>query len=148
MMTSFHKSSPTVWLVGSLAFCGSAVAGERHNDDNEVLSVDRMVLGSHDMQFPNDDNIHPKTSSFEVVNYILMSSPDGERWATVTLRNLSSGSRKLQSDHIMALFADGSRTAPTMVKRSFAANETISFILSFGQSKFPVLSVFTRNYMP
>lgn len=125
----------------------SSPAREHDSDDgpDDALTIDRSVIGSDELNFPNDKHIYPKQSNFEILHYVLMSSDSGERWATVTLRNRAAGGRKLEQDHIMALFADGRRKPPAHFKRHFAADETLSFTLSFGHSKFPLLSVYTRK---
>ena len=114
-------------------------------DRDRVLTIDRTVINSSQIQFPNEKNINPKPSSFEVINYVLMSSPIGERWATVTLHNKASGSRKFDSGQIMALLANGSRVKPHSYSYRFEGDETLTFSLNFGVSKFPLLEVYTSN---
>ena len=114
-------------------------------DRDRVLTIDRTVINSSQIQFPNEKNINHKPSSFEVVNYVLMSSPIGERWATVTLHNKASGSRKFDSGQIMALLANGSRVKPHSYSYRFEGDETLTFSLNFGVSKFPLLEVYTSN---
>ena len=85
----------------------------------EILSVDRSVTSSINLSFPNDNNIKPKKGNFEIVNYVLMSNDIGERWSVITLTNLSTGNRNLEHGHLIALFADGSRTSPLEYKLYF-----------------------------
>jgi hypothetical protein len=99
------------------------------------------VLNNLELAFPNDSNVKPETSAFELVNYVLMSNESGERWAVITLRNSSSGSRVLNQKHLMALFANGRRKSPRELKFNFEAQETQSITVSFGTSKFPILSI-------
>ena len=82
----------------------------------DILSVERSVSTSINLSFPNDDNIKPKKGGFEIVNYVLMSNEIGERWSVITLTNLSTGNRNLEHEHLIALFADGSRTNPLEYK--------------------------------
>ena len=113
-------------------------------DRDQVLTIDRTVINSSQIQFPNEKNINPKASSFEVINYVLMSSPIGERWATVTLKNTATGSRKFDSSKVMALLANGSRVKPHSYNYMFDGNQTLTLSLNFGVSKFPLLEVYTR----
>lgn len=113
--------------------------------DTEVLTVDRSVSNNIHLSFPNDNNIKPKKGDFEVVNYVLMSNDVGERWSVITLTNLSSGNRDLEHDHLIALFADGTRISPHEYKLGFKGNETQSFTVSFGMHKFPILSIYSSN---
>ncbi len=74
-----------------------------------------------------------------------MSNELGERWAVITLKNSSSGSRVLEHGHLMAIFANGKRKSPRKFKLNFKGDETQSITVSFGESKFPVLSVYSRT---
>ena len=114
-------------------------------DETETLIVDRVIANNLELAFPNDKNIKPKSSDFELINYVIMSNELGERWAVITLNNTSTGSRVLENEHLMALFANGKRTSPLEFKLSFAANETQSITVSFGHNKFPILSINTET---
>jgi len=111
----------------------------------EILSVDRSVTRSINLSFPNDNNIKPKKGDFEIVNYVLMSNEIGERWSVITLTNLSTGNRTLEHEHLIALFADGSRASPLEYKLNFNGRETQSITVSFGEHKFPILSIYSSN---
>lgn len=111
----------------------------------EVISVDRVVPNSVELAFPNESNIQPEQSDFSVNNFVLMSNDSGERWAVVTLTNRASGRRSLTNKHLMAIVADGQRIAPMELLQSFKANETLSLTINFGESKFPLLSVYSRS---
>jgi len=110
-------------------------------NEKEVLTVDRVISHSIELVFDNNKNEKPKLSEFELVNYIAMSNDLGERWAVVTVKNKASGNRILENDHLMALFANGERSNPTTLKVIFDANETKSLTVSFGENKFPLLSI-------
>ena len=129
------------YLVLALMVFSSAIQAE----DTEVLNVDRSVANNINLSFPNDNNIKPKSGDFEIVNYVLMSNEMGERWSVITLTNLSSGNRDLEQDHLMALFADGSRKSPLQYKLNFKGKETQSITVSFGEYKFPILSIYSSN---
>lgn len=113
--------------------------------DSDALSVDRFIPDDVETSFPNDKELFPQESDFEVINYLLMSSESGERQALVTLKNLSAGSRIFKNEQILALFADGRRRTPLTTTQSFEGHETLSVILSFGVSRFPILEVYTKN---
>ena len=113
--------------------------------DDDILNVDRSVLKSIQLAFSNDNNITPKKSDFEVVNYVLMSNENGERWSVITLTNLSHGERSINQEHILALFADGSRSEPLAFTSNFKGKETQSLTLPFGENKFPILGIYSSN---
>ncbi len=114
-------------------------------EDTDALTVDRSVPNNIELSFPNDNSIKPKPGDFEIVNYVLMSNEAGERWGVITLTNLSSGSRELDRDHLLALFADGSRNNPLDLSLGFKGHETQTITVSFGEYKFPILSIYSRN---
>ncbi len=107
----------------------------------EVLTVDRVTSKNIEFAFPNDKNLKPKASDYELVHYVIMSNELGERWALLTLTNTSTGNRMLEHDHLMALFANGERQKPLEFKFNFEGRETQSITVSFGESKFPILSI-------
>ncbi|WP_199611383.1 hypothetical protein [Flocculibacter collagenilyticus] len=114
-------------------------------EESDVLNVDRSVASSLKLSFPNDKRIEPKTSGFNIENYVLMSNEKGERWAVITATNKAWGRRSLEHHHLMALFANGERSTPLTYRLDFEANETQSFTVSFGENKFPILSIYTRK---
>lgn len=111
----------------------------------DVLTVDRTVSKSIQLSFPNDNNIRPKKGDFQIINYVLMSNEVGERWSVITLSNLSAGNRDFSHDHLIGLFADGSRLSPLEYKLNFEGHETQSITVSFGVHKFPILSIYSSN---
>ena len=125
------------WILLVCAF--GAHSGE------EVLSIDRVVPNSFNLAFPNESNTQPEQSDFSVNNFVLMSNDSGERWAVVTLTNMASGRRSLTNKHLMAIVADGQRIAPLEFLQSFKADETLSLTINFGESKFPLLSIYSRS---
>ena len=125
----------------SLAFI--LLSFSSYADETEALTVDRVIANNLELAFPNDKNIQPKASDFELINYVVMSNDLGERWAVITLSNTSSGSRILEHEHLIALFADGKRKSPPAFKVSFEGQETQSITVSFGENKFPILSIST-----
>jgi hypothetical protein len=111
----------------------------------ESLSIDRVVTSSLGLSFPNESNVQPDLSDFDVLNYILMSNEEGERWVVLTIRNNASGTRSLNQKHLLSLLASGERVHPQEFKQSFAADETLSLTLRLAASKFPVLKVYARG---
>lgn len=113
--------------------------------NEDVISVDRVVPNSIELAFPNERNIEPELSDFQINNFILMSNDEGERFAVVTIKNLSSGSRTLNHSHLMAQVSNGARINPLPFKHAFNGDETVSLTINFGESKFPLLTVYTRT---
>ncbi|MCZ4253724.1 hypothetical protein [Pseudoalteromonas shioyasakiensis] len=119
-----------------------ATSGQANTD---VLSVDPVMLSGSAFSFENDAKRYPKQSKFSIVHSVLMSSESGRRLAVVTIENKASGSRILQADHIMALFADGRRVHPQSFDEGIKLDddEKRSLTLSFGENEYPILAVYT-----
>lgn len=135
------KKSITLTL-GTLLFASLTHA---NTYDRDALTIDKSVNQDLEFQFPNDNNIYPEVSDFEVVNYVTMSNEYGERKVTITLHNSSTGNRIFVSDQVMALYANGKRVTPYEEKVSFKGKETQTLTLTFNSSKYPILKVYTRN---
>ncbi|GEA10249.1 hypothetical protein [Alteromonas sp. KUL49] len=113
--------------------------------DNESLSIETRLPAGFELAFPNESNIQPEISDFTVLNFVPMSNEEGERWVVITVTNTASGRRTLNQNHLMALVADGSRIHPQALSQSVLANETLSIVINFGMSKFPLLNVYSRT---
>ena len=87
--------------------------------ESDVLTVDKAVPAGLHLSFPNDSNVQPNISDFNVVNYIVMSNESGERWAVITVKNESSGTRTLNESHLLGLFANGERLEPLKFEQNF-----------------------------
>ncbi len=109
------------------------------------LTVERSVANPQQFNFANDDNIQPDKSDFQVINYVLLSNEEGDRWVTVTLKNTATGNRIFGHEDIMALFADGRRESPSKQSLRFEGKESQTFAIHFGKSQFPILELYTRN---
>ena len=112
---------------------------------NTVLSLEKPVMKLAEIHFENPDNIHPKSSDFKIVSFVLMSSESGERRAVITFENTSSGQRFLEQDHLLAIFANGERKHPEVFREKFSGNEIRTLDLSFNFHKYPVLTLYTDN---
>ncbi|AOE50124.1 hypothetical protein [Kangiella sediminilitoris] len=124
-------------LIASVAYAG--------NEDRDALSVDKVTTQGIDFHFPNDDNIQPEESDFEILNYVTMSNEYGERKVVVTLENTSTGNRIFSNEQIMALYANGSRRVAHEKRIGFKGKEVKTLTLSFHISKYPILKVYTRH---
>lgn len=113
--------------------------------ESEALNVDQVALNRAELAFPNNSNIQPDISDFGIQNFVLMSNDLGERWAVLTVKNEASGRRTLTEQHLLAILANGDYIFPNRFYQTFNGNETISVTIEFGQSKFPILSIYSRT---
>ena len=131
-------------IITSILIMENCQAGKA-NVESEVLTPDKTIIGGELIQFPNDSHTLPDKSDFKLLNSIIMSNLKGERWATITVKNLAQGRRTLNQDQVLALFADGTRRFPLSFTQEFKSEQTTSLIINFGTSKFPILKIMTRN---
>ncbi|MEI4551218.1 hypothetical protein [Pseudoalteromonas spongiae] len=113
--------------------------------NQNVISVVRVVPHSFELAFPNERNIEPELSDFHVKNFVLMSNENGERFTVVTIQNLANGSRTLNHKHLMAQVSNGARIRPLAFEQMFKDDETLSLTIQFGESHFPLLTVYSRT---
>lgn len=111
----------------------------------DVFSIDDPVPADLNLEFDNDDDLEPKASDFKIVSSVLMSSPAGERRATITIKNTSNHQRLFDKEHIIAVFADGSKRTPFHVEHKFSGQEQVTLLLNFGLSRYPILKVIVKN---
>jgi hypothetical protein len=109
------------------------------------LVPDEAIIGGELINFANDEKIFADRSDFTIVHSVHMSNIEGERWATITVANTASGKRILSNQHLLALFADGSRRYPLHFSEEFKARETKSLLIRFETDRFPILKIMTRQ---
>ncbi len=117
---------------------------ENYSQD-EVLTIDEPIPETVNLEFSDANDLAPKMGEFKVLSLILMSNLSGERWATVTIKNLSSHQRLLDKEHITGMFANGEKRNPIEAEHKFSGHEETTMTINFGKSKFPVLRVSVRN---
>jgi hypothetical protein len=111
----------------------------------DVLTIEQASPSMIDHPFETGSDDEPVRSDFGILNQILMSNKKGERWATITLSNLSSGQRIFSVDQLLAVFANGDKRPPGPIQLKLAGGETGTYTFYFGAHKFPILYVYSRN---
>jgi len=132
-------------LAKSLSMALLCVAFSASCAANDALSIDQTPIHTMDLAFPNENNVQPSLGDFGIKNHVLMSNDEGERWAVVTIENEASGRRTLTNKHLLAILANGERIHPNDFSESFDGKEMKSVTMSFGYSKFPILSIYSRT---
>lgn len=113
--------------------------GTRADDDTPVLNYDARPPLKQAPRFDRDDALTVSRNDFEILDYQLMSSEQGERWAVITLRNTASGQRLLSETMLVAEFADGERRYPLVMEGKVSGGAVLTRTVTFGYSRFPVL---------
>lgn len=128
------------WIVISFFLASTAICA-----DEEVLSLETKLPNNVELAFPNESGIYPEISEFAILSFVPMSNESGERYAVITVKNTANGNRTLNHKHLMALIANGDRINPQEISQRFLAKETLSIVVNFGTSKFPILNVYSRT---
>ena len=111
----------------------------------EPLNIDRHLPSDLQLAFPNPNKIQPQRSDFEVINTLPLSSDNGERWALMTIQNVTNGNRTLTQHQLLAILANGSRIFPAEFTQAFQPKETLSLSIYFTTSDFPILQVISNS---
>ena len=86
----------------------------------------------------------PAKSDFKLTAASYMSNELGERWALITVKNLSTGQRILKNQHMVATFADGTQAYAKNLEISINGGEQLSRAVQFGVNKFPIVNIKLR----
>ena len=109
------------------------------DDDIPILNYDARPPLKQPPRFDRDDALTVNRSDFQVLDYQLMSSEQGERWAVVTVRNTATGQRLLSEKMLVAEFANGERRYPLVMEGKVAGGAVLTRTVTFGYSRFPIL---------
>jgi len=123
----------------AFGFLSHALSGMQVMAD--TLHFDETQIEGSKFQFDNADAVKPEPNDFELLNYSLLSSESGERWAIITIENTSAGRRILKNEHVVATFANGNRSRAISLNERFKPGEVITRAVSFSHHPFPIVSV-------
>ena len=110
----------------------------------DVLQIENAPFKDKPV-FCEDEILDIERNDFKLIDYQLMSSESGERYALVSIKNTSSGQRILRKENIVAIFANCTSLYPQEIEETLAGNETLTKKIYFGKNKFPIIKVITGN---
>lgn len=131
-----------LYILFSLLFAVSAFASEppvgviTHLDSPSFK--DRPV-------FCEEDPLEPIKNDFEILNYNVMISEEGHRYAILTIRNASAGQRLLTDQHLVAIYADCNSDYPMGLKQKLSGGQITTRTVYFGRYKFPIIKVISKK---
>ena len=137
------KTVSLITLFAALLFPYGSFGVDISPDD--VLTIEPVSPSMIDHPFETGSDDEPSQSDFGILNQILMSNQKGERWATITLSNLSSGQRIFSVEQLLAVFANGDKRPPELIQLKLAGGESGTYTFYFGIHKFPILYVYSKN---
>lgn len=109
--------------------------------DSAVLRFETSPFRNSELVCDFDDNVTPEKNDFNLIEYALMSSDFGDRFAILTIQNTSSGQRILNEKHVVAVFGNCERRYPLSFTKKFAGSEKVTITIPFGFWRFPILKV-------
>ena len=125
-----------IFLFPNWAFAEDVLGKER------IMQFDQTKV-THP-RFRYENGLKPKPNDFRLREAAFMSNEIGERWAIITVENMSSGKRLLTRENIVATFADGSQANPSHLDETARAGELLTKTIFFGVRMFPILKVDVR----
>ncbi len=126
-------------LVLTLSLFGTCAAARA--DRRDVLHFDNPLVRDSAIRCDLADQASPRKGDFKLLDYVLMSSEDGQRVAIVTIRNSAGGQRIFTDQHVVALLANCQTIHPVPFERTLDVGEEVSIQLSFGYRHYPVMKV-------
>ncbi|MFL0800109.1 MAG: hypothetical protein K6L80_06670 [Agarilytica sp.] len=108
---------------------------------DKTLFFDQPSTAIQHQEFNDLDPLKPYKNDFQIVEISHLSNNLGERWTLITFKNTASGQRILKNEHVIATFADGSRSAAINLKATLTAGELLTRTVFFGTHKFPIIKV-------
>ncbi len=110
-------------------------------DYNEIIHFEEAPFKEVPVYCEDKNVIEPRQSDFEILEYALMSSKQGHRYALITIKNTSSGQRSINNQHMIAILANCKRSYPLNLEHKFDGNEIVTMEVNFGIKRFPILKV-------
>ena len=129
-----------------IALISSFIAYQANAVDasKEVLQIENAAFKDKPV-FCEEDILDIKRNDFKLIDYELMSSESGERYALVSIKNTSSGRRILREENLVAIFSNCTSLYPQKIEQTLAGNETLTKKIYFGKNKFPIIKRITGN---
>ena len=129
-----------------IALISSFIAYQANAVDasKEVLQIENAAFKDKPV-FCEEDILDIKRNDFKLIDYELMSSESGERYALVSIKNTSSGRRILREKNLVAIFSNCTSLYPQKIEQTLAGNETLTKKIYFGKNKFPIIKIITGN---
>ncbi|MEN8175452.1 MAG: hypothetical protein ABFS23_06795 [Pseudomonadota bacterium] len=108
----------------------------------QVLRFDGTGDSRKPFHFPRKPGeLTAERSTFELLSYATMSNDLGERWALITVRNVSRGMRFLKNQHLVGTFADGRRVRARNLGDKVEGAALFTKTVFFGHGPFPLVQV-------
>ena len=130
--------------ITALIFFLVAYEANAMDASTEVLQIENAAFKDKPV-FCEEDILDIKRNDFRLINYELMSSESGERFALISIKNTASGQRILRKENLVAIFADCTSVYPQEIEQTLAADETLTKTVYFGKNKFPIIKITTGN---
>lgn len=135
------KTTTALLLLSTLC---SPLALAKDDCKEAALFMDKKIPDTEKLKIKESDHWLPKAGDFELVSYQLMSNSCGERFALVTIKNISAGTSAIKPGNIVALMMDGTKRV-SQTKKRIDGFKMVSFTMSFGKNKTPIAKLLSKT---
>ena len=111
------------------------------SNPDEVIHFDSTPFKHVEMNCDNPDKVSPQKNDFELIDYALMSTEQGERFALVTIKNKTNGQRIFKQNQLMAILGNCSFVFPQKFEFTLSGNETTTRKIYFGLLRYPIVKI-------
>ena len=129
------------WLIFPGICCFAFILPANAVGGDTALQFESLNRNVNYLDFKDKDDLQPVKSAFSMVEYSLMSNPQGDRWALVTVKNKTAKQEKISDDNFVAVFADGERRNASKFFELVAPNGRLTEAIYFGKSNFPIILI-------
>ncbi|MFL0804131.1 MAG: hypothetical protein K6L81_10440 [Agarilytica sp.] len=128
-------------LAGLLITFSTLTFADSYEAGDKTLFFDQPSSAIQHQEFNDLNPLEPDKNDFQIIETSRLSNNLGERWALITVKNNASGQRILKNAHVIATYADGSRSTAKNLKATLTGGELLTQTVFFGTHKFPIIKV-------
>ena len=133
------KASATI-LLNTLFVSQIAIA----TPTTDVLQINSALFKDKPV-FCEEEILSPTKNDFDLVDYDLMNSESGDRYAIIHIKNTSSGQRILKRENLVAILANCNSLYPENLNQTLPGRSTVTKSIYFGKHQFPIIKIITGN---
>lgn len=128
-------------VIVSLFFVHAIPAFSSSLDEDDVISFDASPFRNSNVFCETNGDVSPRSNEFKLLDYAVMSSKDGRRYALITIENESGGQRIFEHYHLVSTMGDCSRLTPKPIKIIVSSGEVVTFKVDFGVQQYPIVNL-------
>ena len=108
---------------------------------NNIIRFEDSELRDSHLFCDDKYDLEPKRNQFNLMDYSVMGTENGERFALITIENTSHGQRIFSNEHVVAVLGNCERVAPLEFRHKMDSGEIISREIYFGYQRYPIVQL-------